>query len=253
MAIKLRSPSKKRQKRWILLFFTLVIIASSLGIGYQVFKPQIWGYLAGLRVTKNLSNTGQIHKQGRPDKSIIYGNNDLNGLNNNHAQGKLELRGYLSLPLQNGVRVSIKTMPIYEGTSENVLKNGAGTAKPNEVLGQNNLAVEAHNFADNSTFFSPLQARVSVSAKPLVYLYDGTNIYVYQLTTWDKLPLSRSDVLEDTAVSTSTPQITLSTCFEEYPDYYHAKYRVVVTGHLVNQVAFSNAQKQVQNLFRFNK
>lgn len=86
---------------------------------------------------------------------------------------KLYTRAYITVPRQKGVSQPIMPLMINEGVSDKVLAYGAGTPRRNEMMGQGNFAVAAHNFGNNKTYFSPMQRRINVNKQPKVYLFNG--------------------------------------------------------------------------------
>lgn len=160
-------------------------------------------------------------------------------------------RGEIVVPRQEGVSVGIH-VSIFEGTSVTALAYGAGTAKPNELMGQGNYALSAHNMADNVTYFSPLQNKLHPNARPYVYITDKRRIYEYQIYNQSHdpkgkviVPLTDVGVLNDT----STPQLTMTTCYEIPPNYANAQDRVIVRGNLVTSKSWQQAPQKWRDLF----
>lgn len=234
-------------KRKVILSIFSVILLTSL-IGLIIFKIQ------SKNLTEELINYQQAIKIKKPVQSpkgqFVYGadNSTITNLGQLVANRQLDLglalRGYLALPAQEGVSNPITTLPIYEGVSDKVLAYGAGTAKPNQAIGKRNFAISGHNFADTKTFFSPLQI-VDVSKKPLIYLYDGQNIFTYQLATKQIVGFENGNVLIDHA---KINEITLTTCDQPILNL-NPKKRIVISGHLIKQLPFKDANHQIQKLF----
>ena len=150
------------------------------------------------------------------------------------------LRGYVAIPA-----VGID-MPIFEGTTAKNLALGAGTVKANEVMGQRNYAIGAHNMADNRTYFSPLQNKFQVGTK--IYVTDGQNIYIYQSVT--KQVVSQYEVAVIADQPKQAASITLLTCFEEPPYYTNATKRVVITGKFVAKQPINKSYLRTHHLFK---
>lgn len=227
-----------------------MILISLSGFGYLHFQhnnlsKEAFDYQSKIAIEKT--------KEPDPNADYQYDSNSaltsFNQLKNNRKlDGVLTLRGYLSMPTQNGAANPIYTIPIYEGSTDKTLAYGAGTSKPNQVFGQNNFTLSAHNFADQKTFFSPLQI-VDVAQSPLVYLFDGNNIYAYQLTDKQIVNFKQGDVLNDNGSN----KITLVTCDEPNSNLdLNPDNRIIISGPLLSIQSFSDADKNIQNLFSNN-
>lgn len=234
------------KRKVILLIFSIVLLTSLLSLIF--FKIQ------SKNLTEELSNYQAAVKIKKPVQSpkgqFVYGadNSTITNLDQLNANRQLNLdlvlRGYLALPAQNGVVNPITTLPIYEGVSDKVLAYGAGTAKSNQVIGKRNFAISGHNFADTKTFFSPLQI-VDVAKKPVIYLYDGQSIFTYQLATKHIVGFENGNVLID---HVNIDEITLTTCDQPILNLSPKK-RIVISGHLIKQLPFKDANREIQKLF----
>ena len=116
----------------------------------------------------------------------------------------LFLQGYVAVP-----NVGIYE-PIYYGTSNAVLANGAGTAKDGQVMGSGNYGLSAHNmgpyvnwkvpvpavaggYINPGKYFTPLQTQTPT----YVYMTDGQNIYTYKEAKRIVTNVGNSAVLKD--------------------------------------------------------
>jgi sortase A len=164
--------------------------------------------------------------------------------NNRKLPGSIYLNGYVSVPVQQGVTRPI-SLPIYEGTTDKVLAYGAGTLKPGQMMGKNNYAIAAHNFANNVTYFSPIQRSIDVTQKPKAYLSDGHKIYTYELSKRYVVDFTHGEVANDH----NQAQITMITCDEPGLLNLYPENRVIITGKLTQTQAFDQATQKMQNLF----
>lgn len=234
MQQKVRNPSKKN--KWIRRILALVILVLSGAIGYELWaKPYVMGYVIQTNTVTDLPTKRAVNNG---DKDIVYGDDNTavssvsELLAHKNGMGTLITRGSISIPVQNGVQTPIQTQ-IYEGSSNYVLAYGAGTIKPNQKIGSGNYAIGAHNVADNRTLFSPLQTQIDVSKRPIAYVTDGDRTYKYTLNSWQRLSRTTKGLIADQEKHKQTPQLTLITCYLEYPNFYDALDRVVVTGELI--------------------
>ena len=118
---------------------------------------------------------------------------------------KLYLQGYVAVP-----NVGIY-QPIYYGTSNTVLANGAGTAKDNQTMGSGNYAISAHNMGSYVNWTVPVPSVSGGYIKPgkyftslqtqtpsYIYTTDGVNIYKYKEASRIITNVGDGDVLSDT-------------------------------------------------------
>lgn len=256
-------------KRMLRTFFVVLILTVAGGVCFWLLDPNALGnYVAQSRVTQgNRMRVGQV-KHGRHGKhggkGYVYGTNsrasgDISQqqlAKDAHAGYPLKKLGEIAIPVQSGMRVGVH-VSIFQGTSVTALAYGAGTAIANEKMGQGNYALSAHNMANNSTYFSPLQNELSANQRPSIYVTDHKRIYEYRVFSQNNQPKGKFIVpLTDTAVldqpANDQPQITLTTCYEIPPDYANAQNRVIVKGGLVRSVSWHSAPSSQKKLF-FNR
>lgn len=142
-------------------------------------------------------------------KSVSFtDNNYINSLNSITDYlgdtSKLYLQGYVAVP-----NVGISE-PIYYGTSNASLANGAGTAKDNQVMGQGNYGISAHNmgpyvnwkvpvpsvsggYINPGKYFSSLQNQTPT----YIYTTDGKDIYTYKEANRQITNVGNGNVLSD--------------------------------------------------------
>lgn len=116
----------------------------------------------------------------------------------------LYLQGYVAAP-----DVSIY-QPIYYGTSNQVLANGAGTAKDNQVMGIGNYAISGHNMGQYATWKVPVPDTSGALISPgthfsllekkqpkVVYLTDGVNVFTYKTVSRFVTNMGNGYVIDD--------------------------------------------------------
>lgn len=256
-------------KRMMKTLFVVLILMVVGGVCFWLLDPNALGnYIAQSRVTQgNHMRVGQF-KNGRHgkhgSKGYVYGTNSRASGDISQQQLSKDARagyplkklGEIAIPVQSGMRVGIH-VSIFQGTSVTALAYGAGTAIANERMGQGNYALSAHNMANNSTYFSPLQNELSANQRPSIYVTDHKRIYEYRVFSQNNQPKGKFIVpLTDTAVldqpANDQPQITLTTCYEIPPDYANAQNRVIVKGDLVRSVSWHRTPSSQKELF-FNR
>lgn len=100
-------------------------------------------------------------------------------------------------------------LPILKGVGNEALAVGAGTMKPEQVMGQGNYALAGHYFENKDILFSPLY-HTKMGDK--IYLTDLQSIYEYEISVIEVIEATDVHVIDDQANST---MLTLITCAEE--------------------------------------
>lgn len=100
-------------------------------------------------------------------------------------------------------------LPILKGVGNEALAVGAGTMKPEQVMGQGNYSLAGHYFENKDILFSPLY-HAKLGDK--VYLTDLQAIYEYEINVIKVIEATDVHVIEDVADS---KLLTLITCAEE--------------------------------------
>lgn len=142
------------------------------------------------------------------------------------------LTGYVAVP-----SVGIN-LPIFNGFYNNHLFFGAGTGKPNQVLGKGNYVLASHYSDRADLLFTPLE---HASINDSIYVTDKNHIYEYKII--DKLRVSehRGDLMEDVEDETL---ITLITCSD-----IHGNARIVVRGEFQTAWSFDEAPDHAKQSF----
>lgn len=252
---------KKRKKRNAMMSFVVLIGVCFISVMLLWFNsPNELAKRAEHKQIK-VANSKSISNHPK-SKSIKYGGGtgvpDLKTMLKQRQKSNPSLRGYVSMP---GINLNT---PIFEGTDTNTLSWGAGTAKPNELMGKKNFAIEAHNFSKLSVaknwYFTNLQNSIPAAndinlnyVRPQegteIYTLDKNYVYEYKQIKHRIIninnPMSNS-VLSDNEVEQSsnkkTPVITLSTCYEQQ-NIAHPLQRIVITGQLIKKTKVKEFKK----------
>jgi len=182
-------------------------------------QPELWGWLGKLSIICGclfiFYNAGALYKSHfspaeQPDASVPQ-----TVMPTNYQEG--EKIGTLYLPTAK------KIIPIFEGTTNAVLKKGAGHFSASSMPGEaNNSVISGHR----DTYFRVLK---DVHPKDILYIKTADGIFYYKVRKIDIVSADNQNIL------TPKPRgiLTLTTC---YPFYYigDAPKRYIITADLLN-------------------
>ncbi|MFF5993963.1 class A sortase [Lysinibacillus sp. KU-BSD001] len=100
-------------------------------------------------------------------------------------------------------------LPILKGVGKEALAAGAGTMKPQQMMGQGNYSLASHYFEEKDILFGPLY-EAEIGDK--IYLSDLSYVYEYELTTKDIIEETDVYIIDDVPNETL---LTLITCAVE--------------------------------------
>ncbi|MBF4176060.1 class A sortase [Lactobacillus paracasei subsp. tolerans] len=129
-------------------------------------------------------------------------------------------------------------LPVFYGLDNNNLARGAGTMKPNQVLGKGNYALAGHYMTNAGNLFSPLK-RIQTSA--YVYLTDNQQVYTYQVTNKQTIDDHQVSVIDDVP---GKKLLTLVTCDSATPN---TPKRFIVQADLIKKAAATQSTLHVFN------
>lgn len=104
---------------------------------------------------------------------------------------------------------------IYRGVGNLELNLGAGTMRPDEVMGQGNYALAGHNMDDNRSFFSPLyNAKVHnwLGHDTVIMITDYDTVWYYRVEESAWISRYQTDLIEDSPKFLHHPVVSLFTC-----------------------------------------
>lgn len=255
----------RNRKIWVVGVIAVLLLCLGLG-AYQYFKPEKIVERAeseSINIVRDKEIVKKPTEDQRSEKKVSYNTveeipsfSDLLDMRKS-SEGNLLRRGHLVIP---ALKISV---PIYEGTSEGSLSWGSGTAKANQVMGEGNYAVAAHNYKKlkqaNNWFFSNFQNEVApkneldgkyikIKNGENIYATDGENVFEYRVIRREIVPESKVEVLEDKRVESISknkkPLLTMTTCYEEVG--VKSTYRIVVVAEQTKKVTlkeFKSNQK----------
>ncbi len=132
-------------------------------------------------------------------------------------------------------------LPILRGVSNYAISVGAGTMKPDQVMGEGNYALASHYMYDPTLLFAPL-VRVELGAS--IYLTDMEYIYEYKVTSKEYVEPTRVDVIDDVKGKSLVTLVTCDTSGEN---------RLILQGELVKKVNGKTADKAMVDAFEMDQ
>ncbi|TGY44836.1 class A sortase [Clostridium perfringens] len=132
-------------------------------------------------------------------------------------------------------------LPIFKGLSNEALIYGAGTMSKDQVMGKGNYSLASHHTKNPELLFTPLE-KVKIGEK--IYLTDLENIYVYDITSNQKVSPDSVYVLDEIPGQNI---VTLVTCGES-----EGITRIVVQGELVSITPLNKSTQDMKNAFNID-
>jgi sortase A len=144
-------------------------------------------------------------------------------------------------------------LPIFKGIGESQISYGAGTMKPNEVMGEGNYALASHRVNSynmswrianreaiaQTLLFHPLER---VTKGMPIYITNREYVYKYKVTDVESVSPDHGEVIDDIP---GKKLITLVTCAE-----HRLNKRVIVHGKFVKKYAYNKAPKKAHKAFQ---
>ncbi|MGV2929294.1 sortase [Macrococcus capreoli] len=143
------------------------------------------------------------------------------------------LRGQILIPAVN------LNLPILEGVSNENLWLGAGTMKPNQIMGEGNFSLAGHLMTDPTLLFSPI---TSIQKGNYAYITDKDKVFKYKIYDMGYISANKVDIIND---ENNKKLLTLITCsdIEGHGRYY-------VRGKLVEINTINEINKDLYNQFK---
>ncbi|MGY3713832.1 class A sortase [Lactococcus petauri] len=131
-------------------------------------------------------------------------------------------------------------LPIFNGVTYETMMYGAGTAKPNQIMGQGNYALASHTIFNeftgaivNGVLFGNL---VYAKSGQEIYLTDKDKVFAYQIDKVSIVNVSQGTIIDDTK---GKREITLYTCTSLV-----GTNRLVVHGKLDKQYSYQEMKEK---------
>lgn len=234
---QLRKKSSFKHKIINLLLFLLMIIGLIL-----VFNGPIKNWLVNQMTQSNsLANSSVNVIKDNANKDTTFDFDAVKSLDfqtvvkSKLYQDQLYVLGGIAIP---DVELNL---PIFKGVSNYSLIVGAGTMKPEQVMGKGNYALASHHMLEANLLFGPL-TRVELGQK--MYLTDLENIYEYTISYKEYVQPTRVDLIEDVP---GEKLLTLVTCDES------GNQRLIVQGELTSVTPNKKASNKMIDAFNLDK
>ena len=224
--------NKKNRKNLFINILASFLILISLAL---IFNSQIRNIF--MIWNTNKYQVSQVSKEKLEENERADGNFDFNSVKAISSEAVLAAQwDAQKLPVIGGIAI-----PELELNNIN-LYYGAGTMKPDQVMGQGNYSLASHHVfsaknAENM-LFSPLD-RAEKGMK--IYLTDKDKVYSYEITEVKRVTPDRVDEIQDRE---GIDEITLVTCVD-----YDAAERIIVKGILSETKSYAETSSDVLDAF----
>lgn len=241
----------KLQKK---ILSTLALILLALFGVYLIFQPQIdrviarastnqyrIGNLPADQIARNAEaaeendqtqtqSPQQSDQKNQSSQQPSRASTFLSKFSNQHS---LPVTGLISIP---ELRINL---PIFNDDSNTALTYGASNVRKSQ-MGKGNYSLASHYVFDgaSSRLFTPL---INASKGMKIYVTDKKYVYTYEIDEIFDVDQYAVNVLNDTA---NQAIITLITCAD-----FHAEYRHIYRGSLVNTQRYSDASDWIKKSF----
>ena len=232
--------NKKNRKNLFINILASFLILISLAF---IFKSQIRNIF--MIWNTNKYQVSQVSKEKLEENERADGNFDFNSVKAISSEAVLAAQwDAQKLPVIGGIAIPELelNLPIFKGLNNINLYYGAGTMKPDQVMGQGNYSLASHHVfsaknAENM-LFSPLD-RAEKGMK--IYLTDKDKVYSYEITEVKRVTPDRVDEIQDRE---GIDEITLVTCVD-----YDAAERIIVKGILSETKSYAETSSDVLDAF----
>ena len=234
--------NKKKNKRKNLLTNILAGFLILLSIAL-IFNAKIRDIFMVWNTNKY--QVSQVSKEKLEENQEAKGNFDFDSVKAISSEAVLSAQwDAQQLPVIGGIAIPELeiNLPIFKGLDNVNLFYGAGTMKPDQVMGKGNYSLASHHIftAENANqmLFSPL-AHAEKGMK--IYLTDKDKVYTYEIREVKHVTPDRVDEIDD---RDGINEITLVTCVD-----YDATERIIVKGDLKDTKAYSQTPEKVLTAF----
>lgn len=232
--------NKNNRKNLFINILASFLILISLAL---IFNSQIRNIF--MIWNTNKYQVSQVSKEKLEENERADGNFDFNSVKAISSEAVLAAQwDAQQLPVIGGIAIPELelNLPIFKGLNNINLYYGAGTMKPDQVMGQGNYSLASHHVfsaknAENM-LFSPLD-RAEKGMK--IYLTDKDKVYSYEITEVKRVTPDRVDEIQDRE---GIDEITLVTCVD-----YDAAERIIVKGILSETKSYAETSSDVLDAF----
>ena len=231
----------KKVRRWLVnIFLVLLLMLGLLLIFNKGFRNMLMAWNANkYQVTKIDKKTLKDNDKdgiGDFDFSKVNPISFEDVMKNQLNAQKLPVIGGIAIP-DLGIN-----LPIFRGIGNVELTYGAGTMKPDAVMGQGNYALASHHVSGVTgapqLLFTPLER---AKKDMVIYITDKEKIYQYKIRDVQVMTPEHVEVIDD---HPDKKELTLVTC-----DDIEAVNRIIVFADYVKEFRFDTAKKDVKKAF----
>ena len=235
-------PKKKKNRRKNLIINILagLLILLSLTL---IFNSKIRDIFMVWNTNKYQVN--QVSKEKIEENQEKEGNFDFDSVKSLSSENVLKSQwDAQKLPVIGGIAIPELEMnlPIFKGLDNVNLFYGAGTMKPNQVMGKGNYSLASHHIftVENASqmLFSPL---VHAKSGMKIYLTDKDKVYTYEIREVKRVTPDRVDEIDDRE---GINEITLVTCVD-----YNETERIIVKGDFKEAKPYSETSEDILKAF----
>lgn len=219
------------------LFFLFLIFNEP--IKYKLMEHQITNYqnqimtvsASELAENKNQPATYDFDQVQPISDTSVY-TSQANLITNKKEPTAFNMIGFIAVP---SVHINL---PIFQGLYNANLLYGAGTAKPNQKLGENNYVLASHRSDKPTLLFTPLDRVLTGES---IFVTDKDRIYQYEISSVMEVTPDRGDLMDDIS---NEKLITLITCSD-----IQGTNRIVVRGKFRTSWNFNEAPAEAKQAF----
>lgn len=239
-----KNTQKKGLRYWILTSLSIFFAFAGIAL---LATPLISEYLLSQQIEaqeKRLSEitVEEVEANQKAEASFDY--NDVQSLSlesilkASQNSAKVQSIGEIAIP---SVEINLT---IAKGVSDLNMSVGAGTLRPDQVMGKGNYPLASHysSYGGGKLLFTPL---LKVKNGDKVYLTDLKNVYVYETYWIDIVTPDRVDLVENVPGENI---VTLITCSDG-----SASHRLIVRARLSTVYAVADAPDEAIEAFKLTK
>lgn len=236
---RMRIRMKKKSKIKNLFINLLIVLLILLGLAL-IFNNKIKNFIIEKQSDKyTISHVSRENIVENANKEASF---DFEAVESVSAEKVLQAQmKQTELPVIAGVAIPSVAinLPIFKGLGNEGLWYGAGTFRPDQVMGEGNYALASHRLEESDLLFSHLD---QVAIGDVVYLTDLEHVYTYQVTVSTRIDPTQVEVVEDVP---EKKMVTLITCGEA-----SAVTRWMVQGELAQVTAMDQATETMLAAFQ---
>ncbi|USI66997.1 class A sortase (plasmid) [Lactococcus petauri] len=218
-----------KEKIIMVVSFVLVIVGL-----LWFFSPELSKYLIRSKGTTEVNVSHEKMKENQL-KATAFKPEEINPkstsdyVSDYFSESQLPVVGILSIPDINMI------LPVFNGTTNETMSYGAGTCKPNQVMGKGNYSLASHtifnmysgNVMSGVLFGNLIYAQIGQK----IYLTDKDKVFEYSIDNIYTVNVNQGNIIDD---HDKKDEITLYTCTR-----LTGEERLVVHGNLIQTSSYT--------------